>query len=93
MLYRLQKTTTLPGLMADVFAVEGTDRLVLELLMFGYAHASRWILLKPSISPERFQDPHFMSDVGVHPSKYGRMLRAEVDLFRERDGSMRIGLR
>jgi hypothetical protein len=94
MRHRLVKVATIPGIMADAYLVEGTDRHVLELLMFGFACASRYIQLRRSIRLERFDDAHFMADVGVHPSKYGRILRFDVDLFLDdSDQSLSVELR
>lgn len=87
MRHLLVQIATLPGPMACVHRVDGTSRLVLELEMFGFAHASRYILLKPSIGMARLVDDAFMADVGRRSSRYGKVLAFGSDLFLDADGA------
>lgn len=86
MRHSLVQIATLSGSMAIVHRVEGTPRLVLELPAFGFAYASRFILLKPSIDTARLTDEEFMADVGRQSSRYGKVLAFGSDLFRDTDG-------
>ena len=78
---RLIKYASIPHLMADLHRIERTDRYVLELLMFGFAHASRYVLLRSRPDLSRLDDEQYMKDAGERPSKYGRILAFDADLF------------
>ena len=79
--------------MADGYEVEGTKQYVLELLMHGFAYASCYVLLKSRTILQHVDDDAMVADVGTHPSKYGKVLKFDKDLFLDRsDGSIFIEL-
>jgi len=91
--HRLLKVATIPRLFAEAYRLDGTDRFVLELVMFGFACASRYVLLRSALDLSRLDDPDYMKDIGDRSSRYGRVLRWDVDLFLDADdGSVSVEL-
>ena len=90
---KLIKVASFDRLLADGYAVEGSDAYVLELVMHGFAQASCYVLLKSRAVLQRADDAAVAGDIGAHPSKYGRVLRFDRELFRDGgDGSVSIEL-
>lgn len=66
--------------MADCHEVEGTRLVVLELLMFGFAYASRYLLLKSRAIVDSLEDPAVSTEIARNPSKFGRTLEFGRDM-------------
>ena len=93
MRHKLIKAASFSLLMAEGYEVEGTDRYVLELLMHGFAYASCFVLLKSAIVLRSAEDEAVIADIGRHPSKFGKVLQFDRDLFLNKsDGVLYIEL-
>jgi hypothetical protein len=71
---KLVKVGDLRELMAVHHVIEGTKLHVLELLMFGFAYSSYYLLLKTAATLERLDDEKFREDVAARPYRFGRKL-------------------
>lgn len=93
MRHKLIKAASFAGLMADGYEVEGSDRYVLELLIHGFAYASCYVLLKSTIVLRSAEDEAAVAAIGRYPSKYGKVLQFDKDLFLNKsDGLLYIEL-
>ena len=63
--------------------VDGTRLRVLELLMFGFAYSSRYLLLKARSFDGISDDEQTNTRLGAAASKFGRTLKFGVDLERD----------
>jgi hypothetical protein len=68
---KLTKIREIPELLATCYQIEGTDRMVLELHMFGVAYASYYLLLR---SPAVLDEPEIAEQIGLRPSDFGKKL-------------------
>ena len=66
--------------MADGHQVEGTKLFVLELLMYGFAYTSRFLLLRSPSLMGKLDDEKMSREVSRTPSKFGRTLKFQVEL-------------
>ena len=66
--------------------VEGTRLHIMEMLTFGFDHASLWVLLRSNGFLSRLDDPQVAADFGTHPHRYGRLLAFGPDLDRDPQG-------
>lgn len=79
-----------------VRSVEGTDVLVLELEMFGFAFASRFILLRSTsltiIDKLRDRDPAVMAAIAGGGSRLGRVIKDSELVFNDQDQCLYLKL-
>jgi hypothetical protein len=63
--------------MAAVHSIEGTDKYVLELLLFGYAYSSRYILLRSAstIAKLKENDDKVFAAINKGGSSLGRIIK------------------
>lgn len=80
---KLIKQVSFEKLLAVGYAVEGTRLCVLELLMFGFAYSSRYLLLKARSFDGIGDSEKGCSSVAASPSKFGRTLQFGVELERD----------
>jgi len=71
---KLIKINEFRPIMAEAFQVEGTKLFILELLMYGSAFNSRFVLLKSKSLMEKLADETVQTDLLAHPSKFGKKL-------------------
>jgi len=67
-------------IMAEGFRVHGTKLHVVELLMFGFAYKSRFILLRSKGFMKKLGDEKVQTDLSDHPYKYGKQLELGKEL-------------
>jgi hypothetical protein len=65
------------------YLVEGTRLIVLELLHFGFAYSSYYLLLKAGTDLARLNEEAIAAEVVRKPSKFGRRLEFGPDLERD----------
>ena len=66
--------------MADGHQIEGTKLFVLELLMYGFAYTSRYLLLRSPSLVGKLDDEKIRREVSRTPFKFGRTLKFQADL-------------
>ena len=66
--------------MAEGFRVQGTKLHVVELLMFGFAYNSRFILLRSKGLMKKLDEEKVQIDLNSHPYKYGKKLELGKEL-------------
>ena len=62
--------------------IEGTRLYVLELLLFGFAYSSYYLLLRSPSVLEKLGDEKIRENLCQHPSRFGRKLEFGPDLER-----------
>jgi hypothetical protein len=67
-------------IMAEGFRVQGTRLHVVELLMFGFAYNSRFILLRSKGFMKKLGDEKVQIDLSNHAYKYGKKLELGKEL-------------
>jgi len=77
---KLVKSGSFAKLMADGYQIEGTKLFVLELLMFGFAYSSLYLLLRSPSLVGRLEEEEISVQVGSDPTKFGRKLAFDRDL-------------
>jgi hypothetical protein len=77
---RLIKVESFDSIMADGFRVEGTQLYVLELLMFGFAYSSYYLLVKSTAFLTQLDDESVRCEVLQHPYRFGKCLELGQDL-------------
>jgi hypothetical protein len=80
--HRLIKTREIPELLATCYEIDGTDRLVLELHMFGFAYSSYFLLLR---SRSVLEDPDLAEQIGLTPARFGKKMTLGIELERDPD--------
>jgi hypothetical protein len=81
---KLIKVDEFAPIWADGHRVEGTRLYVLELLMFGFAYSSYYILLESQSFLSRLDDEKLRTEVVMFPCRFGKRLEFGSDL--ERNG-------
>lgn len=71
---KLIKVAEFKQIMAEGHEIEGTRLYVLELLMWGSAYSSYYVLLKSKAFLEKLDDEAVRSAVMGSPSRYGKKL-------------------
>jgi hypothetical protein len=79
-IHRLIEPREIKDLLATCYSVEGSDRLVLELHIFGPAYSSYFLLLQ---SASVLDDPEIDEQIGRAPTRFGRKLVFGRDLERD----------
>jgi hypothetical protein len=77
---RLVAVEEFADIMATLHHVEGTKLHVVELLMFGFAYASRFIMLKARSAPEKLHDETVRVRLIGKPYRFGKKLEWGADL-------------
>jgi hypothetical protein len=77
---KLIKLREIEDLLATCYRVDGSDRLVLELHIFGPAYSSYFLLLR---SASALDDPEIVEQIGRAPTRFGRKLVFGRDLERD----------
>lgn len=77
---------------AAVHSLGGTGRHVLELVMFGHAYASRYILLKSALTLDRLKnnDVKTLALIRSGGSGLGRVIKASQLRYDTEDGCMYV---
>jgi len=77
---------------AVVHSLEGTNKYVLELLFFGYAFASRYILLRSASTIRKLKenDDRVLTAISQGGSSLGRIIKANELTYNETESCMCI---
>lgn len=78
--HALQRDAEYPEIMAVGHRVEGTDLYILELVMFGAACSSYYLLLRSPAVLARLGEETVRRDLAQAPSRFGRHLTFGRDL-------------
>jgi hypothetical protein len=94
MLRKLTKVYDSPTQMHCVYSVEGTGRHVLELIAFGFAYSSRFILLKNQSLFDKLQkdDPSVTEAILQGGSRLGKILKGDELKYDPQDQSLHLKL-
>jgi hypothetical protein len=85
---KLLKIEDLADIMGIHHQIEDTSKHVIELLIFGFAYSSRYVLLKSNSSLEKLRDEEFRKEFCEHPSRFGSNLEFGKDLELDPDGTI-----
>lgn len=77
---KLIKVAEFKHSLADGFQVEGTKLYVLELVMYGFAHVSRFLLVRSKGVLEKLRDEREQLALNTRPYEYGRTLKLGKEL-------------
>ena len=92
MIRKLVKIDENSKAMAVVYSIDGTNKYVLELLLFGHAFASRYILLKSASTVIRLKenDDRILTSINKGGSSLGRIIKESELTYNEADGCLYI---
>ena len=78
--------------MAVVHSLEGTNKYVLELLFFGYAFASRYILLRSASTRKKLKenDVRVLTAISQGGSSLGRIIKSNELTYNATESCMCI---
>lgn len=80
---KLIKVAELKNIWADQHQVEGTSLTILELVNFGFAYSSYYILLRSTGFLSHLDDDKVREDILQRPTMFGKKLEFGKELERE----------
>lgn len=86
--HALVKMSTHPEIAAVCFQIEGTKKLVLEFLQYGFACSSYYLLLRSASTLQKISDPETRALLEKSPTRFGKKLVVGVDLERDDTGAL-----
>ena len=92
MMRKLVKIDENSNAMAVVHSIDGTNKYVLELLFFGYAFASRYILLKSASTVIKLKenDDRVLTSIIKGGSSLGRIIKESELTYNQAEGCIYI---